>query len=48
MGHKFDDMIHKKSIIDWLFGNTSYTKNSGEWANAYKKYGYAFYAILHG
>ena len=39
MGHKFDDMIHKKSIIDWLFGNTSYTKNSGEWANAYKKYG---------
>lgn len=38
MGHKFDDLIYNKSVVDWLFGNTSYTKNSSDWNNAYKKY----------
>ena len=38
MGHKFDDMIQSKSIIDWLFGRTSYTRANSEWDKAYKKY----------
>ena len=38
MGHKFDDVIHKKNVIDWLFGNTTYSKSSTEWNQAYKKY----------
>ena len=38
MGHKFDDMIQSKSIVDWLFGRTSYTRANSEWDNAYKKY----------
>lgn len=38
MGHKFDDMIQSKSIVDWLFGRTSYTKTNSEWDKAYKKY----------
>lgn len=38
MGHKFDDIIKSKSIIDWLFGTTSYTRSNSEWTNAYQKY----------
>ena len=38
MGHKFDDMLQSKNIIDWIFGNTSYTANNSSWSTAYKKY----------
>ncbi len=38
MGHKFDDMIYSKNIIDWIFGRITYTGGSSEWENAYKKY----------
>ncbi len=38
MGHKFDDMIHEKSVIDWIFGKTSYTKSNTSWTDAYNKY----------
>ena len=38
MGHKFDDMMYSRNVIDKLFGNTGYTNNSKEWENAYKKY----------
>ena len=38
MGHKFDDMMYSKNIIDKLFGKTNYTETSGEWKNAYTKY----------
>ena len=38
MGHKFDDMIYSKNIIDKLFGKTSYTAASNEWKTAYDKY----------
>ena len=38
MGHKFDDMMYSKNIIDKLFGKTSYTETSSEWKNAYTKY----------
>ena len=48
MGHKFDDMIHKKSIIDWFFGNTTYTRNSSEWQEAYNKYGNVLNSINDG
>ena len=48
MGHKFDDMIYEKSIIDWLFGNTSYTKSSSKWSDAYEKYGHVLNSINAG
>lgn len=38
MGHKFDDLIYDKSIVNWLFGNTTYTDNNSDWNTAYKKY----------
>ena len=38
MGHKYDEMIYNKSIIDRLFGRKNYTSNSDEWNNAFKKY----------
>lgn len=38
MGHKFDDMLHKKSFIDKLLGKTYYTTNSNEWKEVYHKY----------
>lgn len=48
MGHKFDDMIQGKSIIDWLFGRTSYTKTNSEWDKAYKKYRNVLNSINNG
>ena len=48
MGHKFDDIIKDKSIIDWLFGNTSYTKSSSEWNDAFKKYSNVLNSINSG
>lgn len=39
MGHKFDDMIYNKNIIDYIFGRTSYTGTSNDWEKAYKQYG---------
>ena len=48
MGHKFDDMIHKKNVIDWLFGNTTYTRNSSAWRDAYNKYGKVLSGINDG
>ena len=38
MGHKFDDLLYGKNVIDWIFGTTSYTKSHSEWTKAYKKY----------
>ena len=38
MGHKFDDMIKPKGIVDWLFGKTTHTKSNDEWTKAYNKY----------
>ena len=38
LGHKFDDVSYNKSIIDKIFGRTSYTSNSTDWDNVYKKY----------
>lgn len=38
MGHKFDDMMYSKNIIDRLFGKTNYTETNSEWKNAYSKY----------
>lgn len=38
MGHKFDDMMYSKNIIDKLFGKTNYTETTSEWKNAYEKY----------
>ena len=48
MGHKFDDMIKPKNIIDWLFGKTTYTKSSDDWNKAYKKYGNVLNSINSG
>lgn len=48
MGHKFDDMSHEKNIIDWIFGNTSYTKSSDSWTEAYNKYGNVLNSINSG
>lgn len=48
MGHKFDDMIKPKGIIDWLFGKTTYTKSNDEWENAYKKYRNVLNSINNG
>lgn len=48
MGHKFDDMIKPKNIIDWLFGKTTYTKSSDDWNKAYKKYGNVLNSINNG
>ena len=39
MGHKFDDMLQSKSIINWLLGNITYTGSNGEWNTLYNKYG---------
>ena len=39
MGHKFDDMIYGKNIIDYIFGRLSYTGTSDAWEKAYKQYG---------
>lgn len=38
MGHKFDDMMYSKNIIDKIFGKINYTASSDEWQNAYNKY----------
>ena len=38
MGHKFDDMMYSKSIIDKLFGKINYTSTNNEWQNAFNKY----------
>ena len=38
MGHKFDDMMYGKNIIDWIFGRTTYTKSDSNWEKMYKKY----------
>ncbi len=48
MGHKFDDLSHEKSIIDWIFGNTSYTKANDEWTNAFNKYRNVINSINRG
>lgn len=48
MGHKFDDMSHSKSIVDWLFGTTSYTKSNDEWEEAYQKYNNVINSINFG
>jgi Mlc titration factor MtfA (ptsG expression regulator) len=48
MGHKFDDLIHEKSIIDWIFGSTSYTRSNSEWTDAYKKYNKVLNSINFG
>ena len=48
MGHKFDDMMYDKNIIDWLFGNTSYTVSNDNWNKLYKKYGNVLSAINLG
>lgn len=48
MGHKFDDIIQEKSIVDWLFGNTSYTRSNSEWNDAYKKYSKVLNSINSG
>ena len=38
MGHKFDDMMYDKNIIDILFGRINYTGVNSEWNDAYNKY----------
>ena len=38
MGHKFDEMIYERNIIDKLFGRKNYTNNSSDWEKAYQKY----------
>ena len=38
MGHKFDDLLYGKNIVDWIFGVTAYTNSKKEWSEAYKKY----------
>ncbi len=38
MGHKFDDMMYSKNIIDRLFGKTSYTVANEEWQDNFNKY----------
>ena len=38
MGHKFDDMMYETNIIDKLFGKPSYSNNSSDWSNSYRKY----------
>ena len=38
LGHKFDDMIYSKNIIDKIFGKINYTTSSDEWENAFNKY----------
>ena len=48
MGHKFDDIMQDKSIIDWILGNTSYTRSNNEWTNAYKKYSNVLNSINNG
>jgi hypothetical protein len=48
MGHKFDDMSQSKSIIDWIFGTTSYTRSNSEWTDAYKKYNNVLNSINNG
>ena len=48
MGHKFDDLIHEKSIIDWIFGSTPYTRSNSEWTDAYKKYNKVLNSINFG
>ncbi len=48
MGHKFDDMMHDKSIIDWILGNTSYTRSNNAWSDAYKKYNNVLNSINSG
>lgn len=48
MGHKFDDMIYNKNIIDQIFGNITYTGTSSDWKNAFKKYQNVLSAINLG
>ena len=48
MGHKFDDMMYDKNIIDWIFGRTSYTVSNNKWNDLYKKYGNVLSAINLG
>ena len=38
MGHKFDDMMYSKNIIDKIFGKINYTASSDEWQDAFGKY----------
>lgn len=38
MGHKFDDILQNKNIIDWIFGNITYTTSNNSWSNLYSKY----------
>lgn len=38
MGHKFDDMIYSKNIIDKIFGKINYTASSDDWQEAFNKY----------
>ncbi len=48
MGHKFDDMMYDKNIIDWILGRTTYTDSSDNWDNLYHKYGNVLSAINLG
>ena len=48
MGHKFDDMSQSKGIIDWIFGDITYTGSNKEWSNLYNKYGNVLSAINLG
>ena len=48
MGHKFDDMIYSKNIIDQIFGNITYTGTSNDWKNAFQKYRNVLSAINLG
>ena len=48
MGHKFDDLIHEKSILDWLVGNTSYTRSDIKWQEAFDKYSNVLNSINAG
>lgn len=38
MGHKFDDMMSKNNIFDYLFGKTYYTSKNDDWGNLFDKY----------
>ena len=48
MGHKFDDMIYGKNIIDYIFGRITYTDTNSEWEKAYKQYSNILSAINLG
>lgn len=48
MGHKFDDMITSKSIIDWILGKTFYTNQNDEWSTYYNKYNNVLTSINEG